>query len=854
METIAVGLEEFGQTLNKLRKAAGLSQQELANLLFIDVQLLSKWERAYHHRGRHWKPDRQSVIRLVEIFVDQLNPQNAQLWALQASYELSALELQKIFPTYLAQTPRQFPPLPDFYVSRQQIELAILSALQHERSQTLVLLGPGGIGKTTLAACAAKSLAGHFPDGVIWVENRSDDDGEMAVRQAQDWIARSFWVVLNEHTLEERARELRTLLHNKRCLLILDDLWATHALRHLRLQTETSRLLVTTRDAKVAAILEARLIRVPRLTDEESLALLAARKGDNPATDKADELVARLGGLPLALSLSRAQLQVGLKISDLLAHFRQEQADLSILDMDDPQTQTESLTFCFDLSYHHLGAIEQQRFAQSGCFAGAFEQTAIAAVWAVGANEAHHSLQRLLRFALLEWDGSVYRLHPLLRDYAQWQLAAQPEMERATRRRHAAWHILHALYHPQVLDDVTELAPDLDQTWTDVVAGVKWAAAHEPRLATWAALLAHTERVALLEEVGPDLITVVTTYLSQSAPGAEQAILYELLGDLYLLKKNFEEGLTYFDQAASLWETAEDWLAASRARLRVAGAHLLCQEPAPAAEAARWAQSLLAEGMPIASDDVETARWLFYWFDMIYNALVRWEQLSEEDVASLARLARRTNDPLLEARGLHIYRLWCTAEGVSRPAYVRQQGRELAVQACKLWRACGRMDRADDEISWSGFLLDRRYSQRVAARFARRLSRTTPVVSQDQIQLVKSEGIRWWLGVTEADRVSWLSQMLPRYLGASNCPAPTLSPDSQNWRWVDDILNVGMLGDAGRRLALGSGPLPGHILNGPEWRVLSGQKAVPLVGRTLIQLVEHYLDELKGELSSSVGV
>ena len=86
------------------------------------------------------------------------------------------------------------------------------------------------------------------------------------------------------------------------------------------------------------------------------------------------------------------------------------------------------------------------------------------------------------------------------------------------------------------------------------------------------------------------------------------------------------------------------------------------------------------------------------------------------------------------------------------------------------------------------------------------------------------------------------------YIDVLRAPAKALSPESRAWHWVDDILNVGMLGGEGRRLTTGPEPPAGHFLNGPEWRVLSGQKTVPLVGPEAVQLVQRYLAELEQAL------
>jgi hypothetical protein len=741
--------------------------------------------------------------------------------------------------------PRQSPPLPDFFVPREQFGPLILAALEQEDAQTLVLWGPGGAGKTTLAAWAAGALADRFPDGVVWVESGPN----ARATDVQEHIAHSFGVALSGSTAAERAGQLRTLLHEKRCLLVLDDLDATPDLVHLQVTGAGGRLLVTTRDVKVADVLAAPLVQVGGLSTAEGLELLAAWAQLDPERAEARELVARLGGHPLALRLAGAVLRGGEPLADLVGALRGKQIDLSLLDMHDPQAATESLTLCFDLTFNRLEPATRRRFAQLSCFAGAFPERAAAVMWGVEPSEARQILRWLMRFALLERQTDGYRLHPLLRDYASQRLAARPDEAHTTHRRHAAWYIRYALYHPQVIDDSTEPAPDLDPAWADVVQAVNWATDHAPRLAVQAVLLAHTERPALLEAVGPPLIEAAAAYLDLASGWDEQALLHELLGDLHLLQGIYESGLAHFGHASERWAALAQWLAASRTQLRVAGGWLLLQNWEAAAKAARQARSLLQEAMPLREEDRQAVDRLFYWFDLVYNPLVRWEGLPETEAAALARLAADVADPIVQARALHIYRLWCTAEKATRTERARDLGRSLAVQAYRFWRAGGRLDRADDEINFTGRLLNGRYSSRAGGRYARRRSSSTPVVSPDQVRLVSSEGMRWWLGATETQRVAWLSRMLPRYLGASNCVSAQLATGSRAWHWVNDILNVAILGNEQRRLALHDQPPGGHILNGPEWQALSGRRPRPWAEGGTMRLIQAILTEVAHEVS-----
>lgn len=829
-------LQSFGRKLQELRQKAGLTQKKLAGQIFISIDLLSKWERARQHQGRRWQPDLASLLRLVKLFARYLTPAEAQTWASAAGYNLSASQLAEIFGA----VPHQLPPLSLFYIHRIELEQDILQTLSQKQVHTLVLSGMGGAGKSTLAAWLANSQAADFPDGIVWVEQQGRPD----LGQAHAWIARSFDTVLGEGSLAEHAAQLRSLLHGKRCLLILDDVWASPELRHLLVCLPPSRMLITTRDAKVADILNIPFIPVSELTEAQGLALLARWVG-HPIP--AAELVKLLEGHALALSLSGAQLRAGMPLPDLLAALQLQQPNLSILDMVEAQDRAESVTLCFDLSYNCLSPEQQQYFTQLSCFNGKFQLEAVAAVWGITPKSAQSHLRQLVRLALLQSDNpGSYHLHPLLRIYAGQKLLKQLEELHPMWQRYAIWHIRYALYHPAVMDDVTDPAPNLDSTWPDVIGAVRWAALYSPALAAWAALLAHTERAALLTRLGPELIDAISRHTAQMANGPELAMLSELLGELHLLKHHTTASLACFNAASEQWDASEQWLAGSRCRLRAAGVHLLAQDYEAAAAAARQAQTSLEKALPVQPCHIEEARWLFYWFEMVYSPLTRWPELPEADVDRLARLGAQTRQPILEARGLHIYRLWCTAEA-PRPPGALEKGRELALAAYRLWRGAGRLDRADDEISWTLYRLTGHYSERTAARFARRRSQTTPMLTQNQIQMIKEEGMRWWLAAVESERIAWLSRMLPRYLGAVNAAGSPLSPDSQEYRWVDEILNVAMLGNQGRWLAPLHPRPEGHILNGPEWFVLSGQKTLPLVGETAAQLVKHYLAQLESQ-------
>ena len=130
-------LQTFGKTLRYLRKTAGFSQEELAEKLSLihakadpatDLRLdgnrISKWERAYISKdGREWRPKRQHLLYLIELFANRLPLQTAQQWALQAGYRLDTKELEEILRPRLNSSISSSPPVSNLQTGLKQLDL-----------------------------------------------------------------------------------------------------------------------------------------------------------------------------------------------------------------------------------------------------------------------------------------------------------------------------------------------------------------------------------------------------------------------------------------------------------------------------------------------------------------------------------------------------------------------------------------------------------------------------------------------------------------------------------------------------------------------------------------------------------
>ncbi|MEM7539429.1 MAG: NB-ARC domain-containing protein [Chloroflexota bacterium] len=842
---VASALELSKEEASQLLRAAHhLSIDELYSLQLIgeDQALLKRWVSLGTPLPDEVSSDSASPSQHYISHQEEVSPQT-----------IDAPVIPDVNPV------THIPRLPRTYVRRKRLEADAIRLLQNHHS--LVLWGQGGSGKTTLAMSLAAQLAYRFRDGVIWWQLRPEDTVDTAI----DWIATHLDLSLREGPLPSRVMELNARLQHKNCLIILDDLWGMSALHELRIDSLRNWLLITTRDQHIAHQLEAKILPVQNLDSEEGITLLdqwidyVFEETDSSREEieaKSRELVTRLGGLPLALRLCGAQLDMGATLDELLEVVRDVRLDLDLLDLG--QMTDYSLSLSYHFSVKQLTHEVQRCFMALGYFARKhFEQNDLAPIWGMSPRKTRKVLLHLTRFALLTRIGNTYHIHDVIHAYANQILKnVADDVSHTYARRHAALHIRHILYHPGLIDPNETNAPNLEQKWSDVVRAVRWAMEYEPEMAVQAMVLAHTERLALLESVGPTLLDVTKLYMNECPDVAEQAMIAECLGDLYLFESDYEHAIQCFSLAGKRWQSLDEPLAVARTYLRIAGVHLLCEKLLLAVESAREALVQLETTVPIEEQQLWQGRWLFYWFNVVYSSLNHWHEFDEEYLICLSTLGKRSGQSLLEARAVKIHRDWATTSAIERSSKIRDKGCKLALHAYKLWKLNDQDGLADDEISFTIYSLKKRYSQKTATRFAKRCSALTPEIDSIQSVTVKSKAIRWWLNATEKQRIGWLSYMLPRYLASENRPRhkrtkkrlARLLPNSVGYRYVNDILGIGGLGKGSRRIVNRPQFPTGHFLNHTYWQALHGQRPHFFLETQTQKSVQIYLKQLDSML------
>jgi len=172
---------------------------------------------------------------------------------------------------------------------------------------TSALKGAGGYGKTTLAKalCADSAIQDAYHDRVLWVtlgESPGDPQGRI-----EDLIHILHGERESFATHDAALARLAEILADRRCLLVIDDVWHRRdAEPFLRVGPNCARLL-TTRDSATLPQ-EVRDIRVDELRAEQAVELL--QKGLSPADPaRLRSLAAQLGEWPLLLKLANGALR-----------------------------------------------------------------------------------------------------------------------------------------------------------------------------------------------------------------------------------------------------------------------------------------------------------------------------------------------------------------------------------------------------------------------------------------------------------------------------------------------------------------------------------------------------------------
>jgi predicted ATPase/DNA-binding winged helix-turn-helix (wHTH) protein len=329
-------------------------------------------------------------------------------------------------------------------------------------ARCVTIVGPGGVGKTTVALAVAHHVQRNYPDGVSFVDLSTVGDAQYAAAA----IASGVGV---RQRSEDALTDIIALIQERRMLLILDNCehlnaTMTRIVNRLLEAVPTLALLATSREplwSKAEDIYRLPSLEAPTIAAGATAATAmefsavrlfikrAQERGKYVLNDTDAPLVSaicrHLDGIPLAVELVASKV-FAYGIPTLLAMLEQKFLLLGNGERTAPLRQQTFLA-TLDWSYRLLSEDEAALLRLLSVFAGAFrvpDAIAMSKIAGLDATQTIDAMERLTSKSLVyaeHHDGTpTYRLLKSTRAYAVERLEGAGEQEAALQR-----HALHIL-------------------------------------------------------------------------------------------------------------------------------------------------------------------------------------------------------------------------------------------------------------------------------------------------------------------------------------------------------------------------------------------------------------------------
>ncbi|MEO6083567.1 MAG: NB-ARC domain-containing protein [Umezawaea sp.] len=358
--------------------------------------------------------------------------------------------------------PFQLPPPPRLFAGRRD-ELAELDTWRgatDDHPMVVVISGPGGVGKTSLALRWLHDAHEHFPDGQLYVDLDAFGPGGPATPgEVLDWFLLALGTNPQRIPPEVPRRQalFRSLTAKRAFAILLDNAASAAQVRPLLTSSSTSTVVVTSRWRLSGLAMEgARFVEVDPMDAEASAELLRRVVGDPRIVaepDAAHELAELCGGLPIALSVVGARLATHPRrsLAKEVGDLRVEDDRLSTLALGG----AASVEAVFDLSYLELPPLQARLYRLCAVHPGTtFGSEVVAAAAGESLTDVQEALGDLVEKNLvIEIGDERFRFHDLLRLHARQRADAEPRPDHdASLSRMIEWYLDRAVAADRVVN------------------------------------------------------------------------------------------------------------------------------------------------------------------------------------------------------------------------------------------------------------------------------------------------------------------------------------------------------------------------------------------------------------------
>jgi len=529
---------------------------------------------------------------LLELIVETLDGDPEQfrsLWlAASAAPPAAEASAPVAMPTYVARHDLPAPVTP--YLGRvadlARLDEVWQAAEDRTGPHVALVTGAAGVGKTSLAVAWAHTAAERYLDGQLYLDLRGYDvtrarTPAAAVESVLRRLGAEPSAIPRE--LAERAALLRSVLADRRVLLVLDNAFSADQVWPLLPGSQLCFVVVTSRDSLPALVARAgaRRLELQRLTAGDAEALLVTLIGPRAAAepDAVRALAKRCAYLPLALRVAaeRVTRDPDAPLTVQVARFERRSARLDLLGAGgDEQTDVRSV---FSWSRRRLSEPAGTLFELLGLSpAREIEGVAAAALLGRGPSTGAAAVDELVLAHLVEQRVDVIGLHDLLRDYVLELAARRPDGERrAARRRLLDYYVdasRRATERVFADADAGQARAWLDRHRPSLLAAARSAATDSPAhcLELAALLHAYLEVSGYYGEATGLQRTAVDVAERMDAQRELGAALVRLAGSLHR-SGDTAESLAAAERALAVWTAVGDQAGTARALQAMAAVH-----------------------------------------------------------------------------------------------------------------------------------------------------------------------------------------------------------------------------------------------------------------------------------------
>ena len=495
--------------------------------------------------------------------------------------------------------PRQLPPDVSGFANRREEVRSLDFIVDQQRSREeapliVVVTGMPGVGKTSLSVHWAHKIKSFYPDVQLYANLRGFDSGTPATAsQILDQFLRALDVSpskIPEHE-EGRTALYRSIMHNRKSLIFLDNARDVNQVRPLIPPSSSSLTVVTSRNKLSGLIVRDGASSVPLAPFSPEAAIDLLTRNEIAASDRELQLalhVARsCGFLPLTLRIILDKIQ--LRENETF----KEAAEEIIDELSEAQSVLDSfrsvdgyglneVKVVFSWSYGGLPDDVARLFRMIGLHPGVeFSVDDASKLVGVPRQDAADKLNLLTQLSILERAGrGRYKFHDLMRSFAAERAHAEeatPEIVAALRRL-----LLYYIQHVDAADRI--FAPERRhvlseeesrETFESYESALQWCELERNNLIAAMRAAETAGQHDLGWQLGMALITYLNLrkYRSDRVAVCEMSVhaslesgnvfgeawSYTSLGGAYTDVARYEKATECHKEAIRLWRLLEDW-------------------------------------------------------------------------------------------------------------------------------------------------------------------------------------------------------------------------------------------------------------------------------------------------------